>query len=198
MEGYVVALARSLVRTHGCCVVAIDGPVHGERRSDGHTGSTLPFLEFAQRWSADESLTDDMVSDWRETLDAVLAAEWVDNDAEVGYWGLSMGTILGLPFVAAEPRVRAAVLGLMGAAGPTRERLVSDAASVTVPVLFLVQYDDELVAREDAITLFGLLGSSDKTMIMSPGAHGAVTAESFRRSAEFLADRLSQVVSGSY
>jgi dienelactone hydrolase len=33
----------------------------------------------------------------------------------VGYWGVSLGCGLGVPFVAAEPRVRAAVLGLGGA-----------------------------------------------------------------------------------
>ena len=192
-EEYVVALARGLVRTARCTVVAIDGPVHGERRNDADTGAMLPFLEFAQRWSSDAALTDVMVDDWRRTLDAVLASDWVTPNCPVGYWGLSMGTIFGLPLVAGEPRVRAAVLGLMGTTGPTRERLVADAPQVTVPTLFLVQYDDELVPRDDAISLFGLLGAADKTLIMSPGAHGAVTAESFHRSADFLRDRLAKV-----
>ena len=187
-EGYVVSLARGLVRNHGCAVCAIDGPVHGER---GGEGALLPFLQFAERWSSDEKLTDNMVADWRDTLDSLLEVPELAKIATVGYWGLSMGTIFGLPFVAAEPRIKAAVLGLMGRTGPSAERLAADALRVRVPTLFLAQWDDELVDRERAFELFGLLGTADKTMIVSPGAHAAVTAESFRRSAEFLVDRLA-------
>ncbi len=188
-EGYVIALARALVRRHQCAVVAIDGPVHGDRGLPG--GETLAFLTFAQRWSSDEELTDVMVSDWTATLDAMFAEDVVTPGTPVGYWGLSMGTIFGLPLVAAEPRIRAAVLGLMGASGPTRDRLVADAARVVVPTLFLLQWDDQLIPRADGLDLFGLLGATDKTLLMTPGAHADVTPESFQRSVHFLADRLS-------
>jgi cephalosporin-C deacetylase-like acetyl esterase len=49
----------------------------------------------------------------------VTAVQEVDHvgAGPVGYWGLSMGCGLGAPFVAAEPRVRAAVLGLAGSIG---------------------------------------------------------------------------------
>ena len=84
-----------------------------------------------------------MVADWHAAVD-VLAADDVVGRVPVGYWGVSMGTLLGLPFVASDPRVRACVLGLAGRTGPTAERLAADAARVTVPTLFLVQLDDEL------------------------------------------------------
>ncbi len=54
-----------------------------------------------------------MVADWRATLDALAALPEVDT-ARVAYGGVSMGTMFGLPFVAAEPRIRAAVFGLCG------------------------------------------------------------------------------------
>jgi pimeloyl-ACP methyl ester carboxylesterase len=184
-----VALARGLVRNQHCAVVAIDGPVHGGR---GGTVEGGTFLQFAQRWSSDETLTDHMVRDWRATLDAVIAEGVVTADAAVGYWGLSMGTIFGLPLVAVEPRIRAAVLGLMGTTGPSRQRLVADAPRVVVPTLFLLQWDDELVQREEGFNLFGLIGASDKTLLASPGAHAAVPTESFHRTAHFLVDRLSR------
>jgi dienelactone hydrolase len=191
-ESYVVALARNLVRMHAMAVCAIDGPVHGDRRVDGLGGETLQFLEFAQRWSSDENLTDAMVDDWRATLDALFESGVVTADARVGYWGLSMGTILGLPLVAAEPRIDAAVLGLMGISGPTRERIARDAATITIPTMFLLQWDDELFTREAGVELFTALGASDKILIATPGAHAAVTAETFRHTVEFLADRLEK------
>jgi dienelactone hydrolase len=171
-------------------VCAIDGPVHGDRRGDGEAGVALQFLEFAQRWANDPGLTDEMVDDWRETLDALTSSGELADDVRVGYWGLSMGTILGLPYVAADSRVSAAVLGLAGVAGPTGARLESDAAKVVVPTMFLAQWDDELFARDRVLALFSAIAASDKQLIATPGAHAAVTSESFRRSAEFLADRL--------
>src|SRR5580658_8545145 len=72
-EDYIVAVARRLVRHRGLSAFAIDGPVHGDRRADTGTVEGLPFADFAQRWSADPDLIDDMVADWRASLDAVQA-----------------------------------------------------------------------------------------------------------------------------
>lgn len=192
MEQYIVALATGMVRHQNVAVVSIDGPVHGERLP-GVTDETQRRLEFGRAWSSDATFTDGMVDDWTETLDAVLAMDLLAPGGRVGYWGLSMGTILGLPFVAAEPRVHAAVLGLMGITGPTRDRLAADAAKIVVPTMFLVQWDDQLVKRDEALALFDAIAASDKTLIVTPGPHAAVTPENFRRSAQFLADRLAVV-----
>ena len=188
-EQYVTALSRTLVRHHGIAAVAIDGPVHGDRRPDGPADGTVMFLEFGQRWQQDEQLTDDMVADWRATLDTVQALPEI-GAGPVGYWGLSMGTILGLPLVAAEPRIAVAVLGLMGLTGPTKERLARDAASVDCPVLFLVQWDDTLFPRQKVFSLFDAIGTSDKRLHANPGAHSAVPAEEFLATIRFLADHL--------
>ena len=194
-QEYVTALARGLVRRYDMAVVSMDGPVHGERRVDFSTNSnesTLPFLEFVQVWSNDETLTNNMVDDWHLVLDEVLDREEFADIVNFGYWGLSMGTILGLPFVASERRIAACVLGLMGLTGPTRERIAADASTIMIPTMFLVQWDDELFARDDAFSLFDRLGASDKQLIATPGRHGEVTNENFHRSGEFLADRLGK------
>ena len=101
-----------------------------------------------------------------------------------------MGTILGLPLVAAEPRIAVAVLGLMGLTGPTRSRIAADAPNVRCPVLFLMQWNDELFPRERLADLFDALGSTDKRLHAHPGKHGDVPAEEFEASEAFLARHL--------
>jgi dienelactone hydrolase len=186
---YVTDLAARLVG-RGIAAAAIDGPVHGDRRLDGGANSQLAFLEFCQAWSSDPSMTDEMVSDWVATLDGLLALNELSG-GRVGWWGVSMGTIIGLPLVAAEPRVEAAVLGLMGLTGPTRARIAEDAPRVRCPMMFLVQSDDELFAREHAIGLFDAIGSADKRMHVHPGRHGEMPPEAFRSSESFLVGRLA-------
>jgi len=110
----------------------------------------------------------------------------------VGYWGLSMGTLLGLPLVAAEERISAAVLGLAGITGPTMDRLARDAASVQCPVLFVAQWDDELFSRDTVLALFDALGTRDKQLHATPGSHAGVTPETFALTARFLATRLGR------
>ena len=186
---YLTDLARAFVG-RGMAAAAIDGPVHGDRRLDGGSNSLLTFLQFGQAWSSDPTMTDEMVADWVATLDALVGLDELGG-GPVGWWGVSMGTIIGLPFVAAEPRVGAAVFGLMGLTGPTRDRIARDAPSVACPVMFLVQWDDELFDRDSSIGLFDALGSPDKRMHVYPGRHGAVPLEAFRSSEAFLAERLS-------
>jgi len=189
-QGYVLALARHLVRHHDVHVAAIDGPVHGDRRPDGGHDERLVLLEFAQAWRTDRSMTDTMVEDWQATLQSLRAVDGM-RVGPVGYWGLSMGTIVGLPFVAAEPSVSVAVLGLMGLTGPTRERLAADAARVRCPVLFLVQQSDELFDRESSLALFDALGTAQKVLHLNPGAHGMVPDRELRDSEMFLVDHLA-------
>jgi dienelactone hydrolase len=103
----------------------------------------------------------------------------------VGYWGVSLGCGLGVPFVAAEPRVRAAVLGLGGAMASAQA-----AARITVPVEFLVQWDDERVPRDQCLALFDALASAEKTLHANPGKHGEVPAFEVDSTLRFFARHL--------
>ena len=107
-------------------------------------------------------------------------------DERLGYWGLSMGTAIGLRFVASEPRVKAAVLGLAGVGiGMGGAEFETAARSLRVPILFLFQWDDELIARDAGLGLFDAIGSTDKSLHVNPGGHVQVpvfendSAESF-------------------
>ena len=92
--------------------------------------------------------------------------DWIGAGGPVGYWGVSLGSAIGVPLVAAEPRITAAVLGLMG-----HETLAEAAARITVPVEFVLQWDDELVPRESGLALFDAIGSATKTLHANPGRH---------------------------
>jgi dienelactone hydrolase len=97
-----------------------------------------------------------------------------------------MGAGIGLRFVASQPRIKAAVLGLAGlgaAMGGAEFEIL--ARSLRVPILFLLQWDDELIARDPGLALFDAIGSNDKTLHVNPGGHVQVpvyendSAESF-------------------
>jgi len=93
-----------------------------------------------------------------------------------------------VPLVAAEKRVKAAVLGLMGISGPAHYRPTVEAAarSIDCPVMFIAQLEDELFPREEQSALFDALGTKDKRLHANPGLHAAVPMEELRHSREFL------------
>ena len=47
---------------------------------------------------------------------------------------------------------------------------------VTVPLRYLLQWNDEHVDRQSALGLFDAFGSKEKTMHANPGGHGDVPA----------------------
>jgi alpha-beta hydrolase superfamily lysophospholipase len=182
-------VAGRLVRDHGFAAAAIDAPFHGERRPDPDADEIQVLGDFLTEWLREGS-TDDMVADWQATLAALRQLDDV-GDGPLGYWGLSMGTIYGIPFTALEARLQVAVFGLMGLVGPTRERLAADAPQIACPVLFLQQWDDQLIPRQETLDLFDALGSIDKRLHVQTGDHTAVPAEELEFSVGFLARHLS-------
>ncbi|WP_412538867.1 alpha/beta hydrolase [Longispora sp. K20-0274] len=199
----VVTRARRFVTGGGFAVAAIDAPHHGDRPKGAEFGRIAGELRAGMAAGGDpaalvaamhEHLAGQAVADWRAVLTAVQLLDRVGT-GPVGYWGMSMGCGLGVPLVAAEPRVRAAVLGLLGATG-----LASAAARITVPVRFLVQWDDERVPREQGLALFDALGSAEKSLHANPGGHGDLPSIETDSSLRFFARHLSQdgvVVPGS-
>jgi dienelactone hydrolase len=179
---YVLALARRLVRHQGFAAVAIDAPGHGDRADDAP-----PLRTMTAEQARDVSRT--AVADWKATLDAVSVLPDVDG-GPVGWWGLSMGTALGVPYVAREPRVQVAVFGLAGVNDQNAERFCALAERITVPILFLVQLEDELMTREGMLRLFDAFGSADKRLHANPGRHAAVPVEEIDASEAFLAKHL--------
>ncbi|MFN0163661.1 MAG: dienelactone hydrolase family protein [Burkholderiales bacterium] len=176
----------------GFAAAAIDGPMHGERRAHIEEGPAVQG-EFLSRWKSgpdNGGMTDLMVADWQAALDHLVTLPEIDG-ARIGWNGLSMGTAFGVPFLAAEPRVKAAVLGLWGLCYPMSERLATDAARIACPVLFQMKWDDELFTRQGQFDLFDKLGMADKRLTAYMGKHAGRAPEQRREAEVFLAERLA-------
>jgi hypothetical protein len=65
-----------------------------------------------------------------------------------------------------------------------------DAPGVTIPVEFLLQWDDELVPRDSGLALFDAFASGEKTLHANPGRHVAVPAFELESSLRFFARHL--------
>lgn len=186
----IVPTGRGFVTEHGITAVAIDAPGHGER---GGVAARSP--EYYALWADAEIMTDNATADWSLVLTSFLETGWFDAE-RVGWSGMSMGSLIGVPYVASEPRIKAASLGLCGTAGSTPSRgsigglLVNRAPRVICPVIFMMQWNDERFTRDGSLALFDLFGTRDKRLMSFLGAHAEMPEEGRKAGRKFLADRL--------
>ncbi|MEW2139471.1 alpha/beta hydrolase [Streptomyces sp. NPDC005409] len=103
------------------------------------------------------------VPEWRTTLDALLALPEIGGP--VGYSGW---TAVGIRLAVTEPRIAAAGF-FAGGYVPRAQR--EEAPEVTIPLLFLLQWDDEGNPRQRALDLFDAFGATEKTLHANPGGH---------------------------
>jgi dienelactone hydrolase len=182
----IVEMAAQFARNHGWATIALDAPGHGERRTGEQIReqeATLRRLreggvDSPARQRRDRIVRDStseavdkpreprMVREWKCLLDRV-APDMAGSS--YGYWGVSMGCRFGIPLLATEPRIKAAVLGLYGLTpDPVFKSMVN---SIKLPLLFLFQYHDELMTPEAGLQLWEAFGSREKTMHINPGPH---------------------------
>ncbi len=188
-------LGRMFAGEFGWCAAAIDGPVHGDRRPAADPDVDPNRSAYRRMWQQ-PNIVQSMINDWRVTLDALCAQACVDAN-RIGYWGVSMGTMFGLPFVVSDDRVRVAVLGKAGMTGSSVDRSGIDvhfrrcAPQVRIPLLFVMQWDDERFERSGQLALFDQLGSKDKRLHAYPGQHVDNGPEAFAVQAAFLQRHLA-------
>ena len=172
--------AHHCVTTCGYTVAAIDAPGHGDRprtaedeqaRADfrqAHAAGDRDLVRAASvRYGI--SLAERAVPEWRATLDALQNLPEIGTEAVIGYGGgITLGTAIGIPLTAVEPRITAAIFG---GGFVVHESLIEAARRVTVPVQFLLPWDDEHVDRQSALALFDAFASKEKTLHANPGDH---------------------------
>lgn len=171
-----IRIGRWLASAAGFAAVAIDGPYHGDR-----VPSPVDPAVYQQMIVDEgvETVTARMTGDWLETVGELAALDLLD-DGNVSAFGMSMGARFGLPVAAAlGARLRCAVFGKFGvrqtaeihpglcSPGPA----LAAARTISAPVLFHVQWDDEVFPRDGQFELFGALASDDKRLVARSGRH---------------------------
>ena len=167
--------AQRLVTGCGFHVAAIDAPGHGSRPRTAHDEQEIAAMQRAMaagepvgpivvRYNA--HLAERAVPEWRATLDALQQLPEIGAGGPVGYLGLNMGTAIGVPLTAADPRITAAVFGLHWP-----DALAEAARQITIPVEFDLQWDDQHIDRQAGLALFDAFASKEKTLHANAGAH---------------------------
>ena len=107
--------AQRLVTGCGFHVAVLDAPGHGDRPRTAHDEAEIAELFRARAAGEPEGpivvryndhLAALAVPEYRALLDALQELPEIGTDGPVGYWGINMGTAIGVPFVAAEPRIK--------------------------------------------------------------------------------------------
>jgi alpha-beta hydrolase superfamily lysophospholipase len=174
------ARAHDTVTTFGFTVVAIDAPGHGDRprtaederartdlRQAMAAGEADRVKSISVRYGA--ALAERAVPEWQATLDALQKLPEIGTEAPIGYGGgISLGTAIGIPLTAIEPRITAAIFG---GGFVVHQAVIEAARRITVPVQFLLPWDDEHVDRRSALALFDTFASKEKTLHANPGDH---------------------------
>ncbi|MFC5182697.1 dienelactone hydrolase family protein [Actinomadura harenae] len=172
-----VARALDLVARHGFSVAAVDAPGHGDRPRNEQDRRWVDAM-FRAREAGESivpivteynaSLAERAVPEWRAVIDELQALPAIGQDAPIGYGGMTLGTAIGLLLTAADPRIRAASFGSV----LVYDDLTEAAGRITVPVQFLLAWDDPEIPRETGLALFDAFASPKKTLHANPGRHG--------------------------
>ncbi|MBT0993782.1 alpha/beta hydrolase [Cellulomonas sp. DKR-3] len=167
-----VARARFHAARYGYAVATIDATGCGDRpRTPEQERDRAAFRRAMQAGEGTDTVLEDFVGplvegaapDWQTALDALVALP--DVQGPVGFSGWAA---LGIRLATAEPRI--AAMGL-GAGGYVPRAQREAAPHVTVPLLLMVQWDDEGNPRQRALDLFDAFGSTRKTLHANLGGH---------------------------
>jgi dienelactone hydrolase len=176
MRPRLVARARHSV-AEGFAAATIELPGSGDRPRSAVTDQARADLR--QALAAGEPVGDDIVDrlilplvdaavpEWQSTLDALLAMPGIGGPA-----GFAGGVIsIGVRLAVVEPRIAAAAL-FAGSFVP--RAILEQARQVSIPLLVLLQWDDEGNDRQRALDLFDAFGSAEKTLHANLGGHTGV------------------------
>lgn len=166
--------------------LAIDAPKHGDRiglkEAELERARTLariqgkpiiPPLNTEEKINYLDTLTAQAVPEWQAALDFVLESTIIQKNLPVAYCGVSQGSSIGIPLLAADNRYCCAVLGL-AQLHPDHVSLGLAAKKITIPLRFVFQWDDSIRDRKYGLALFDAFGSREKSMHINTGGHAEI------------------------
>ncbi|MDF0530717.1 alpha/beta hydrolase [Tsukamurella sp. 8F] len=168
-----VSRARRLAAS-GFAVASVDFPGHGDRARSEPDKRWV--AELVSRRRAGESLVpviaefnaslaERAVPELHAVVDELIATPGIDGP--IGYLGMTVAAMIGIPYVASDPRVTAAVFG--GAvASPS---VLAAARSITIPTDYILSWDDPELPRSSGLEVFDAFGSAEKTLHAHAGDH---------------------------
>ncbi|MBX9244901.1 alpha/beta hydrolase [Actinotalea ferrariae] len=171
-DARLVARARYHAARYGYVVASIDAAGCGDRpRSAADEQARADLRRAMQAGEPVDDIFESMVGpmvdraapDWRTALDALLSLPEVNGP--VGYSGWAA---LGVRLAVTDSHIAAAGL-FAGGYVPRAQR--AEAREVTIPLLLLLQRDDEGNPRQRALDLFDAFGSTQKTLHANRGGH---------------------------
>ncbi|UYM04289.1 dienelactone hydrolase family protein [Solicola gregarius] len=176
-----VSRAQALVTRYGFHAAAIDAPGHGERpRSttdqqwvDSMLAARAAGESLAPSITAyNGSLAERAVPEWQATIDALQTLPEIGTTSSIGYSGMTLASAIGIPLVATDSRITAAIFGGVF----VYDAILDAARKITVPLEFLLPWDDPEIDRDSGLAVFDAFGSAEKTLLAFPGSHFRVPA----------------------
>lgn len=199
---YITRPAEFWAASEGWAVLAIDAPHHGERTDRPFQRQELFRMPFFWRDHAVQTAQDLM-----RALDYAASRPEIDH-SRTAYIGFSMGTILGVAFVAQDQRVGSAVFTIGGSVTSTRLEQFSGATGRQIeqvselvdpgtwapmisprPVLMINGLRDDLVTPEAGRRLFAAL-NEPKRIEWYDGDHYGMRGSEFKLMRDFLRQNL--------
>lgn len=174
----------------GFAVLAVDGPVHGDRRSEHTRSASREQIrsDFFDIWRSRGNGIEAMVRSWQAAVNWLARQPHLDSE-QVYWYGVSMGTAYGIPVLSQIKGIQAAVLGMWGLCFDNSAPLADLAPSIQVPVVFQIKWDDELFTRQGQIDLFERLGTTQKWLCVYPGMHVPVAGKQAEDACRFLVEQ---------
>jgi alpha-beta hydrolase superfamily lysophospholipase len=177
-----VTRARDAVLRDGFAVAAIDAPGHGDRPRSAEDQRWVDAM-LAERAAGrsmaatirvyNGSLADRAVPEWQATIDALQELPEIGTAAPIGYSGMTLASAIGIPLAATDHRISAAIFGGVF----VYDAILEAARQITIPVEFLLPWNDSEIDRESGLALFDRFASEDKTLHAFPGSHFTVPVE---------------------
>lgn len=192
-----VARARLYVDRYGFSVAAIDSPGHGERPRSARDQQWVTRMLQARESGRpmgpiiaeyNRSLAERAVPEWQGTIDALQELPEIGVDAPIGYSGMTLASAIGLPLITVEPRITAAVIGGVF----VYDALVAAARTITIPIRFLLPWDDHEIDRQTGLDLFDAFGSTEKSLLATTGGHHELPSYVADEAARFFVRQLGQ------